>query len=42
MQETIRGIQETIMCEYCLSILLPDGDCPYCGRHWDGEDEEEP
>jgi RNA polymerase subunit RPABC4/transcription elongation factor Spt4 len=38
MQERI-GTQEIEICEHCLVILLPNGECPYCGRKKD-EDEE--
>lgn len=38
--ETTRDT-EIIMCEYCLSILLPSGECPYCGRHYECEEEDE-
>ncbi len=37
MQDTVR--RETEICEHCLVILLPNGECPYCGRK--KEDEED-
>lgn len=36
MQIAIR--EEEIVCDYCLSILLSNGECPYCGRKDDEED----
>jgi len=31
--------QEETMCDYCMSILQENGVCPYCGRHYEREDE---
>lgn len=39
MQIAIR--KETEICEYCLSILLLNGECPYCGRQYEYDEEEE-
>jgi len=33
MQGRVATSEEEI-CKYCLSILFPNGDCPYCGRHF--------
>jgi RNA polymerase subunit RPABC4/transcription elongation factor Spt4 len=38
MQERI-GTQEIEVCEHCLVILLPNGECPYCGRKKDDEED---
>jgi hypothetical protein len=35
----IRTKQEIIMCESCMSILMDNGECPYCGRKQDEEDK---